>query len=54
MVDMAPPTCASCRMVMPYDYMVLADAVLWGQGYASRPVLARMAGASTPSIAIDF
>jgi hypothetical protein len=29
---------------MPYDYMVLADSVLWGQGCPSRLLLVRMPG----------
>jgi hypothetical protein len=38
------------RVVMPYDYMVLADAVLWSQGYASRLVLVRMPGISADDV----
>ncbi len=35
---------------MPYDYMVLADAVLSGQGYPSRLLLVRMPGIPSEDI----
>jgi hypothetical protein len=43
-IDTTPPTCEFYRVVMPYDYMVLADAVLSNQGYTNRLVLVRMPG----------
>jgi hypothetical protein len=43
-IDSAPPACEFFKAVMPYDYMVLADAVLSGQGYSSRLLLVRMPG----------
>ena len=37
-------------MAMPYDYMVLADANLTGQGYPSRLILVRMPGVSADDV----
>ena len=43
-LDTVPPACEFYQAVMPYDYMVLADSVLSGQGYPSRLLLVRMPG----------
>lgn len=43
-VDSVPPSNEFYRVVMPYDYMVLGDAVLTSQGYPSRLLLIRMPG----------
>ena len=43
-VDSVPPSNEFYRVVMPYDYMVLGDAVLSSQGYPSRLLLIRMPG----------
>lgn len=43
-IDSSPPSNEFYRVAMPYDYMVLADAVLSGQGYPSRLLLIRMPG----------
>ena len=43
-IDTMPQTCEFYQVVMPYDYMVLADAVLSNQGYTNRLVLVRMPG----------
>jgi hypothetical protein len=43
-IDTNAPSCEFYQAVMPYDYMVLADSVLSGQGYPSRLVLVRMPG----------
>ena len=49
-IDTTPPTCEFYQVVMPYDYMVLADAVLSGQGYPSRLLLVRMPGISSDDV----
>jgi hypothetical protein len=49
-IDAAPPTCEFYRVVMSYDYMVLADAVLSGQGYTNRLILVRMPGISSADV----
>lgn len=46
-MDSNPPASEFYRVVMPYDYMVLADSVLTSQGDPSRLVLVVMPG--TPS-----
>ena len=43
-IEATPPACEFYQAVMPYDYMVLADAVLSGQGYPSRLIRVRMPG----------
>jgi hypothetical protein len=48
--DINPSPLQFYRVVMPYDYMVLADVVLWAQGYASRLVLVRMPGISSDDV----
>ncbi len=49
-VDTTPPQCEFYQVVMPYDYMVLADSVLSGQGYTNRLVLVRMPGISSDDV----
>ena len=49
-IDSNPPTSEFYKMAMPYDYMVLADANLTGQGYPSRLVLVRMPGVSADDV----
>jgi hypothetical protein len=49
-VDTTPPSGEFYRVVMPYDYMVLADAVLSGAGYPSRLVLVRMPGVASDDV----
>jgi hypothetical protein len=49
-IDTTPPTCEFYQVVMPYDYMVLADSVLCGQGYTNRLVLVRMPGISSDDV----
>jgi hypothetical protein len=43
-VDTTPPSSEFYRVVMPYDYMVLADSVLSAQGDPSRLLLVTMPG----------
>jgi hypothetical protein len=49
-VDAAPPAGEFYQVVMPYDYMVLADAVLSGNGYPSRLLLVRMPGITAADV----
>jgi hypothetical protein len=49
-VDSNPPPGEFYRVVMPYDYMVLADAVLSGAGYPSRLLLVRMPGVASDDV----
>jgi len=43
-LDTTPPASEFYQVVMPYDYMVLADSVLSGQGCPSRLLFVRMPG----------
>ena len=49
-IDTNPPPSEFYRVVMPYDYMVLADSVLSGSGYPSRLVLVRMPGVASDDV----
>jgi chitodextrinase len=49
-IDTTPPASEFYQAVMPYDYMVLADSVLSGQGYTNRLVLVRMPGISSDDV----
>jgi hypothetical protein len=49
-IDTTPPICEFYQVVMPYDYMVLADAVLCGQGYTNRLLLVRMPGVNSDDV----
>jgi hypothetical protein len=49
-IDTTPPTCEFYQVMMPYDYMVLADSVLSGQGYTNRLLLVRMPGISSDDV----
>ena len=49
-INTTHPTCEFYQVVMPYDYMVLADAVLSNQGYTNRLVLVRMPGISSADV----
>lgn len=49
-IDRTPPTCEFYQVVMPYDYMVLADYVLARQGYTNRLLLVRMPGISSDDV----
>ncbi|HXR06261.1 MAG TPA: hypothetical protein VN765_02965, partial [Candidatus Acidoferrum sp.] len=49
-IDTTPPTCEFYQVVMPCDYMELADSVLSGQGYTNRLVLVRMPGVSSSDV----
>ncbi len=49
-MDTNPPPGEFYRVVMPYDYMVLAGGVLNGAGYPSRLVLVRMPGVPSDDV----
>ena len=49
-IDTNPPSGEFYRVVMPYDYMVLADAVLSGAGFPSRLLLIRMPGVANDNV----
>jgi Fibronectin type III domain len=49
-VDTTPPPNEYYRVVMPYDYMVLADSVLSAQGQPSRLVMVAMPGVSSADV----
>jgi hypothetical protein len=49
-IDSNAPACEYYQVVMPYDYMVLADSVLCSQGSTNRLVLVRMPGISSDDV----
>jgi hypothetical protein len=49
-VDTNPPPGEYYRVVMPYDYMVLADSVLTAQGDPSRLIMVTMPGISSADV----
>jgi hypothetical protein len=49
-VDTTPPSSEYYRVVMPYDYMVLADSVLSAQGDPSRLIMVAMPGVPSADV----